>query len=421
MNSEIPMRLAGEGGKSMSRRVALNATIVKAAVVPEGKSRVYVYDLKVRQLALQVMASGAKAFYLVKRRGNGLQNRFKLGDWPDISVEQARDLAFKKLGEIANGVDPMEARMEARRQRTLGQVFEDWKTYAQERLRARTVETDQSRFETCLGDWKHWPVKTITRADVKVKHAAIGSKHGHVSANRAVQVLRKLLNFAGISPNPAVRGTGEDRLSLFRETPRVRSLNSEELSKLFTALDQHDDQAMADFFRLALWTGARRGNVSSMAWSEVSLGGCTWTIPPEKTKAHNPIVVHLAAPAMKILQARYANRKADSPWVFPGRGATGHLVEVKMAWKALLEAAGLQNVHVHDLRHTLASWMVNEGADLQVVQRTLGHENIQTTQRYAHLSMDRVREGVETVVASMMKAGSKREEKADETAVNAAE
>jgi integrase len=404
MVNNTQMRIASESGKPMPKRVLLGIRTIEAAVVPTGKERIYLYDQKIHGLALQVMAGGSRVFYLVYRFG-GRKRRFRLGDWPGVSVDQARDLAQAALVKLAGGIDPMEVRQDVRRDRTLEQVFVEWLENAKEHLRPRTIVTDASRFKTCLADWRHRRVSTITRADVKAKHAELGMRLGHVTSNRAIQMLRKLLNFAEVVPNPAIRGRGEDKLSLFRETPRVRSLNAEELAKLFTALDQHTDQDLADFFRLALWTGARRSNVSSMAWAEVSLAGFTWTIPAERTKAHNPITIHLAEPAMKILQARCANRKPGAVWVFPSRGATGHLVEVKSAWKPILAAAGIQNFHVHDLRHTLATWMVNQGTDLLVVQRTLGHKDISTTQRYAHLGMGRVREGVERVAKTMLAAG----------------
>lgn len=138
-----------------------------------------------------------------------------------------------------------------------------------------------------------------------------------------------------------------------------------------------------------------------MTWQDINLNTATWTIPGKNAKAHRPIVVPLAGPALQILQERKRHMQSD-PWVFPGTGATGHIVEPKSAWKRLLQRSGLEDLRLHDLRHSLASWQASMGVSLAIVGKALGHQTTATTARYAHLASDPVRQAMEQAAAAMM-------------------
>lgn len=208
-------------------------------------------------------------------------------------------------------------------------------------------------------------------------HAKIGRETGKNPANRLRSMLHTLfevarsdLEFAGENPVKVVKR--------FREEPRERYLGPEELPKLMRALDAEPNEMLSDFFRLALYTGARRGNLQSARWEEIDLIAALWTIPADKAKAKKPIRVPLSPEALAVLGRRKSATK-ESPWVFPSHGKAVHLAEPKTAWKRICKAAGLEAVRLHDLRHTTASWMVAGGASLYVDGKALGHANPQTT------------------------------------------
>lgn len=119
------------------------------------------------------------------------------------------------------------------------------------------------------------------------------------------------------------------------------------------------------------------------------------------------MVVPLVELAVAILQGRLET-STGSPWVFPGRSKTGHLVEPKSAWKRICKRAGLEDVRIHDLRRTLGSWQVATGASLPVIGKTLGHTQPKTTQIYARLQLDPVRQAVEAATAAMLKVGGQK-------------
>ena len=196
-----------------------------------------------------------------------------------------------------------------------------------------------------------------------------------------------------------------------RERSRTRFLSGEEVRRLFLAIDSEPQQQIKDFVRLALFTGARRSNLSSMAWAELDLKSGTWVVPAAKSKNGEPMMIHLTAAAVAILAERRAfavdavlDGVALSDYVFPGRGACGHMVEPKRAWASLLKRAGLVDFHLHDLRRTLGSWSAATGASLPVIGKALGHASTEATKVYARLQLDPVRVAVDTAVAAMMMA-----------------
>jgi integrase len=140
-----------------------------------------------------------------------------------------------------------------------------------------------------------------------------------------------------------------------------------------------------------------------MRWDEIDWKRATWTIPAEKAKSDEDMNVVLSPVVIQILE----NRKASSlsPWVFPGVGKSGHLVEPKTAWARIMKRAGLTDVRLHDLRRTLGSWQAATGASLPIIGKSLGHESLEATKVYARLNLDPVRESVNRATQAMLIAG----------------
>jgi integrase len=136
-----------------------------------------------------------------------------------------------------------------------------------------------------------------------------------------------------------------------------------------------------------------------MQWSEIHLERGEWRIPI--TKNGESQTVTLAPEVVDILRARQG---INSPWVFPGTGVTGHLVEPKKAWKRVLTRAGIANLRIHDLRRTLGSWQAKTGASLVIVGKSLNHKSPSTTAIYARLDLDPVRESVDRATSAMLVA-----------------
>lgn len=190
----------------------------------------------------------------------------------------------------------------------------------------------------------------------------------------------------------------------FKEQSRDRFLQSDELPRLFKALQLEPNDAVRDYVLLSLFTGARKGNVLSMRWEQINFDRATWAIP--MTKNGESHTVPLVESALQILHIRRARIKTD--WVFPSHGVTGHLVEPKKAWKRILERAEIKDLRLHDLRRSLGSWQAVTGASLPVIGKTLAHKHVNTTAIYARLNLDPVRESMDKATKAMLESMKKQ-------------
>jgi integrase len=127
-----------------------------------------------------------------------------------------------------------------------------------------------------------------------------------------------------------------------------------------------------------------------------------------KSKSGDPMVLSLTDETLKVLESRRSAVPPECPWVFPGRGATGHITEIKSTWKRILERAGIRDLRLHDLRRTLGSWQAATGASLPIIGKTLGHRNQATTAIYARLDLNPVRKSLEIATRAMLTAAGEQ-------------
>ena len=190
-------------------------------------------------------------------------------------------------------------------------------------------------------------------------------------------------------PNPVI---GIDR---FEETKRQRFLNADELKRLGDVLteadrDQTELPVVTAAIRLLLLTGARYSEIVELQWHWVHFDEAVIRLPGSKTGFK---VIQLNKPALEIL--RELPRESD--WVFPGAKKGKHLVNLQKPWRRIRKAAELEDVKIHDLRHSYASIAVAGGLSLFVTGQLLGHSQPQTTARYTHLENDPLKQGAELV------------------------
>ncbi len=399
----------------------------------------------VNGLLLRVTPTGVKSFCVLKRIKGGKLERFTLGRFPDLTVEQARRKATDVLSTVASGDNPAEVRRKIKGELTFAQMFEEYRRRHAETSK-RTWREDVQRFN----DYLHVPIggkklSKIERRDIRAIHEDI-TKGGHATtANRVLalisSVFGKAIEWEYAEANPA---TG---IKHNRERSRDRFIQSDELPRFFASLAEESNGTMRDFFLLALLTGARRSNVAGMRWTDVSLERAEWRI--ERTKNDDPQTVALSPEALQILADRREEAEPDAAFVFPGEGETGHIVEPKSAWRrifdrdelsqliARIEATGgvfeqkdgesivrslararshaekmkvrvdgarIPDLRIHDLRRTLGSWQAAAGASLAVIGKSLNHRTVTATAIYARLNLDPVRESVTRATSAMMAA-----------------
>jgi integrase len=395
---ELP-EISAKRSKLVAKR-RLNFTKKALEQLPVSKVRdAYFYDSRVRGLAVRVATTGRIVFVLYRRIA-GRPERVTIGQFPDVSIEQARGRVQEMNGAIARGENPSETRRTLKAEHTLGDLFTVYLEHHAKQHK-KTWADDVSAFNKHLHGWRLRKLSAVRAGDVTALHGRIGQQSGRYAANRIVELLSSMFNRAiewgWKGTNPAAR------IKAYRERKRERFLQPEELPAFFAALAVEQNETFRDYVVISLLTGARRANVQAMRWPEISFTRATWHIPQEKTKSGESVTVPLVDHAIAILEARQVHA-AGGEWVFPGGGRTGHLVEPKRAWAGLLKRAGIADLRLHDLRRTLGSWEASTGASLIVIGKSLGHTNTATTQVYARLNLDPVRAAVSKATDAILLA-----------------
>lgn len=388
------IRISGNG-RPITSRINFTAEALARLTAPTEKPERWIFDTKVIGLAYRLLASGASAFYLYRRIG-GRPTKVRLGG-RELTVEQARRMAAKLNGEIAIGGDPMAVKRAIRKAETLQELWDRYKSeHLEVRCSPRTIVTDDSRFDTCLSDLAGRKVLDINEAEMRALHLRLGRERGKITANRAIQLLRRMFNFSRTGHNPASK-----TVEMFTENSRERFAQPDELPKLFKALDSIETNAtFRDFFYVSLFTGARRSNVASMRMEQINLASATWTIPAESSKSGESMMIPLAAPVLEILRRRFGH---PSGFIFPSAtAASGHVEEPKECWKDVLERAELTDLRIHDLRRTFGSFQAVLGSSLPVIGKSLGHHDPAATAVYSRLHLDPVRQSITSAVDAML-------------------
>jgi integrase len=321
-----------------------------------------------------------------------IKKRLKVGVHGHITTEEARELAKKRLGQVAHGEDPATDRKHMNMLVSMEDLAQNYLERHGYKKRKKSLYEDKKLLQNVilptLGKLK---VSFVTRRDIEALHKSLQNKP--YQANRALALLSKMFSLA-ISwdwreSNPVL---GIER---YQEEKRDRWLDQEELNRLWTVLDQYPMHLTAYVFKFLLLTGARKGEALNATWDQFDLDKGVWTKPSHMTKQKKKEHLPLSEKAIDLLQTLKKLNKDRSAYLFPGRVPGEPIKEVKTFWSAVLKKAELKNVRVHDLRHTHASHLVSSGLSLSIVGKLLGHTQASTTQRYAHLADEPLRQAAE--------------------------
>ena len=403
----------------MIKRLRLNDKSVRECEPEEGRDY-QVFDTEVRGFSIRILRSGSRSFSLDYRFA-GRQRRMAIGRWPEWTVTAARDRAKDLRREIDEGRDPLGERGQLREAPRFSDMIDRYLVEHVPHL-AKTNASDQRSMLTKLvaPHWGSKLVAEITPHDVakllniiakgrarpskeKPNNRARklqGAKPTPIRANRVGEVLRKMFTLATgwgwRTDNPA---------SAFKkriENERERFLSQEEIGKLAEVLDAATDQRAAGIIRLCMLTGSRVGEVRQARFEQLNLELGSWSKPAATTKQRKIHRIPISADVAAIVRQRQLLVPKGNPWLFPGDTPGQPVKEIRRFWISVQKEAKLPDVRIHDLRHTFASLLVSGGASLEMIGKLLGHSQMQTTQRYAHLMDSPLRAGVDAV-ASMFR------------------
>jgi integrase len=380
-------------------KAALEA--IKPPIKPEGaKGGVYdtYKDTGEKGLVLLVSHGGAKSFYLYKKF-QGRPERFKIGTFPDYSIENARKKARSGKALMDDGINPASEWGSVKGDMTLG-VFFDLHYLEHAKVHKRSWKQDEDNFNRQLSGLKHKPLGAIKQQDIETLHQKITKASGSYIANRMLALISTVFNHA-IQKH---RWKGENPaygIEKNKEQSRDRFLSGDELARFFKAVMDEPNEIARCFFLLSLFCGQRRSNVLAMRWDQIDFSNGLWLIP--MTKNGESQTVSLTAPALQLLQEMQQKAEKGVPWVFPSASsASGHMEEPKSAWKRILQRAKIENLRIHDLRRTHGSYLAMGGASQYIIGAALGHKSSAATAIYARLSIDPVKEAQEQAAKRMV-------------------
>ena len=355
------------------------------------------WDRKLPGFGVRLYPSGAKV-YVVQGRGPGGSRRVTVGRHGVVAADEARRRAVVALARIKAGHD---AEASAPGGPTLAALA---RRYLREHVAVRCKPTTAAQYRLAiethiLPALGALPVASVGRVHVADLHYALRDRPA--MANLVIATLSRMIDQAaawGAIPegsNPC-RHTRK-----YRERRRERFLTDAELRRLGLALDALEAEErltahVAAAIRLLILTGCRRNEILTLRWEDVHLEAKELRLRDSKTGART---VSLPPPAVAVLAA--LPRVASNPWVIPGSKPGARLSGLFAQWCRVRSRAGLEDVRLHDLRHSYASRALALGESLPVIARLLGHAQIQTTARYAHLTRDSVKEAAARIAASI--------------------
>jgi integrase len=391
-----------------------------------------IWDSELRGFGLLVLPSGVKTYILQYRNGARRSRRLTIGRHGALTVSDAREIAREATVAVARGNDPVANKQSYREAPTVSELLE---RYLSDHVIPHNAESTQKdirvivdkKLRPSLGNIK---VNDLTRADVAKLHNAMKSTPRR--ANYVLAVFSKALTLAELwgmrtqNSNPCVG------IKRYPENHRTRFLGQDEVKRLLDAMIEAETVGLPwkvegnaskhlakepnqrtqlswqviGAVRLLLLTGARLSEITLLKWSDVNFVLRTVALPRIKGKKREPFPA--TASALDILKS--LPRVRGSTLVFPRNTDTSKSISkevMESAWQRLRWRAELEDVHIHDLRHTVGTYAAQAGVSGFIVRDLLRHANISTTGRYANFDANPVRDVADIVSARILSCRAK--------------
>jgi integrase len=403
-----------------------------AAIAASDRPTTY-YDSDLKGFGLKVLPSGARSWVVEYRPGAGgrgvAKKRVVLANAAVLNPDEARDRARSMLAAVRLGADPGAGRTTERDSKTVAEIADAFlRLHVALKRKPRTEayyrQVITSHVLPAIGTKK---AMAVTRTDVAKMHADVAAS-GRYAANRSVAILSAIYGWADGAGMVPAEFNPTRRLERFEERRRERFLTTAELERLGATLRIAETEGLpwvvdmaksnskhtpknqqrtvlsahvVAAVRLLMFTGARLREILNLEWGHVDLDRGLLLLPDSKTGAKTIV---LAAPALAILQ----NLPRVGRYVIAG-GTAGDEDEVprtdiKNPWDSITRAADLKGLRLHDLRHTFASVGAGGGLGLPIIGALLGHADVKTTGRYAHLDASPMRIAADHIAAKIQTA-----------------
>ncbi len=375
-------------------------------------------DPKATGFGIRSYPGGGKSFF-IDYRLDGRQCRYTIGPFPRWSADAARERAKELRKQIDRGHDPAGIKRERRTAPTVQDLID---RYIEDHMPTKSREemrvADEKRMLADIGKHlgKHTKVVDVHDGDIRAMHRKIGESIGRsgqprrVRANRILTVASKMFALSLRSREGenapwrnAVLGNPCKGVDRNQEEGRERFFSQAELASISDALAQYPGVA-ADCVRLIMLTGCRPAEAMRAEWPEFDNEPGFWIKPSAHTKQRKVHKLPLSPAAIELIER--LRKVGKGRWVFPGDKPGEHLSALWHVWHFVRKQTGLgQDARVYDLRHSFASIGAGGGLSLPIIGRLLGHTQGRTTERYAHLADDPLREAATKITTVITGAG----------------
>ncbi|MYG67601.1 MAG: tyrosine-type recombinase/integrase [Gammaproteobacteria bacterium] len=369
------------------------------------------WDSELSGFGVRVYPTGSKYYVVQTRAGGKPGKRVTVGRHGVITADEARRRAAliisrikageKPVAEPLDSVDPMDSRKAVTEDcPTIAELASEWlEKHVEPRCKPKTREMYRLLVEKHLVPaFGKMPALSVDRAMVAEFHH--GMRKTPVMANQAVNALSRIWRLAE-DDGQLPEGMNPCRLIVkYKKRKRERFLSEEEFHRLGKALAEAENRGIAIHavaaIRLLLLTGCRKNEILTLKWNEVDLESGTLKLSDSKTGSRT---VPLSPEAVEVLAG--IPRMSGNPWVIPGKAEGKPMKNLWTSWRSICGRAGIEDMRIHDCRHSFASRALALGESLPAIGKLLGHSQVETTARYAHLAQDSVREAAERISDSI--------------------
>ncbi|MCY4059850.1 MAG: tyrosine-type recombinase/integrase [Gammaproteobacteria bacterium] len=356
------------------------------ALKPREREFVF-WDDEITGFGVRVRPTGRKV-YIVKFRDRGRAVKVTIGPHGAVTPAAARARAAEILTAARTGKDPSGQPLWNARTDTVAQLarrfLEDYvPDHCKPNTRRQYRKMVEGHIVPRLGARR---VHDIRRIDIAAVHHDLRATPP--TANRVLATCSRMFALAeiwGMRPENSNPCRG---IRHFREKPRERFLSDVEYRRLGEVLREVEREgserpSAVAAIRLLMLTGCRKSEILTLRWEHVDLERGELRLPDSKSGAK---IVHLGEPAIAVLKG--ISREDGNPWVIAGVRPGTALSDVYDQWHRIRRRAGIEDVRIHDLRHSFASGGLLVGEGLTMIGKLLGHNKVETTSRYAHLAND---------------------------------
>lgn len=351
----------------------------------------YLWDDKIKGFGVRVFPSDKKSFLLTYRNAANTKRFYTIGNYPDLTIDQARKQAQQKLLEISVGDDPQSTRQQGRNEITFEALAAEYLTYSKEHKRSFKDDNQRLR-DHLLPVFGKRKLSEITLPILQKHMRKLHEKLAPATVNRCIALIKHMFTMA--MRWQIVESSPAQHLQPYKEPPSCDVvLRPEECRRIIQACDEEENPFAAALFKLALFTGRRIGEIRNARWEDVhrsnDSGHDYVRLTMRNTKAGEQQHVFLNDLAREVLDS--LDRVLGNPYIIAGAAPMRPLQTYAKAWRRVLKRAEVSYIKPHGLRHNYVSMLVAAGEPMDVVGHLVGHKNSATTKKYAHHRPDGLR------------------------------